>query len=457
MADGYLPFLNKTEAQVEEAQRKLVHHSLHAALGMLYQFASNHRIQIPREVYIHKAHVFLTTEENGESLDTPEQMLAAIEVNFPDQFTQMRAYNLLAKSLGFDLSLKTSGHKSIESIEEKMTRRGLEIDQIQDIVRVTAVSRDIDALEHFKSQFKHRILAEESKTDSSKDFNYKVRPWMMTKTGIMKEGIYTKIDDIAAEILLVPREQARVAARISHIFYEVVRSWDAYTQDKASYEETPTQRKREMPEALKAKRAAVVDLYNSIADMANTLGNEKPLDPNYFRKVNNLLLTINTNSLTFDENSEGALLSAKESDYKKVQKKMPYSDIFKTSADLLRYRDYIYSAGRKIAQDSKPMLPLPRLNVDDADAKINQAVVGLTLFTLVTHACYMQHATPEMRSRWLELAVEVNHKSRVKMVGNKEKPDNVIPLPILESMAQGANGAQIIPIPQYIAPHKRSA
>lgn len=416
--------IGKTPEQVECAQQMLVNTTIHFALEKLYAHVrEDDKTELCTKLHVYGRDLDLVNREN-HPCQTADEAMEAILREFPDEFDRVRAYNQLAKANHFDFSIKSSGCKQADSFEGKQTRRQLRPEEISDVVRLTVVSTKLERLDSYLEELRgvfrghHPSIPMETPPKSDK-----IKPWQMNNTAVLKHVLNTKVDNISAEIQAVPRHQARLATRISHTFYEIVRGWSGYCVRRDAYlaqkEELSPIRQAKEEQAIAQERHALIDRYNGIVAIMNDMVLRDELPPNYLAKVNKRFASNDMNSMTFDEDYEGG-----EHIDATTTGNPHYSDIFKTMKDVDHYREYLRLQCKELffTKQDQPLgngkrgdvyygtvvqpLPLSHASHDEADDAISKKLYDMQYCAQMTHACYMRQAPKEMRALWVNKALD---------------------------------------------------
>ena len=366
--------------KVAQAQHTLVNTAISVALDMAFEAAQEQG----------KPMANTWGETKKETFDNLTTMII-------DDRKRVRAYNQLVKPIGvtshFDLSLKSSGAKTEESIKAKMIRRQTEdMAQISDVVRLSAVSGDITILDSFANRVKAAL--EKVHHESCGKQTSELESWEVRANGLMHKVLKSEVDHVAAELQFLPRQQAHMATRITHKYFEAIRLLD---------EENPS---------VQSKKK-FIDGYNKLATWMNDVFKKAPLTDYDVVRANHLLLTNDANAVTFDSVTEGGESPANDrpSDSQQV---FGYERIFKDVRDL---RDYVTAVQHCVHEGCAPLtMPMKKLNPSLAESNdkdvFSSASNNLLRLTQITHAYYMREAPEPMRNQFVKLAQKINHKSR---------------------------------------------
>lgn len=362
-----------TRAQ-QVAQEKLVDQSLRIAIDMLYEKLGDKVNPI----------------RDGVSLGKDKEEVLATLRALPTEFARFGAFNGLAKRNKYDLSLKSSGKKELDSAERKMAVRG----KVKDLVRITVISGDVDVLDEFVQRQQKAIEAEEK-------VKVEPEPWHVRPNAQLEKVTQSTINGFGAEVQYLPREQAQVANRISHRYYKVLRKYD--TIKKLEHDD---------PEY-----AGWISSYNRLADFINILTSQKlsKISKPLLIDANDALLTSDRSSVTFDESGpEGGETSPSA-----------FSAIFETRTDLRDYRNYLRSMGIDGA--------MPKLVAAESTAEeVAFAKKQLDNVNQITHAVYMREANPAMRDLWTREALRTNSLAKDESLKVDNKLISLIALDAVE-------------------------
>ena len=425
MARTIRQITGKTAAEIKAAQDQLVNVTVDLALEELYAYAKSKKMIIenpsvvlepranPLDLHAADKQKIPLLNNDHKPCTTADETMQAILRTCDNEFERVLAYNQLAAAYGFDLSIKTSGSKKIGSIIAKDMRDQGKADKGSDadIIRVMATSSDLELLNTFEK--KHSMAVNKLNNSFGSIDNYQnEKGWKLTLRGHLQRGIYKKLNGVGSELMLVPREQADIAARISHKYFEVTRGWETYQQDNE-----PTARKRQN----------VIKDYNAMAEMLNQLGSGEALPQSTMHSFNKVIRTADTSVVTFDNVSEGGAHldpHAETIAAKDVTGHQPYSPVISRYRDLADYASFLYDV---------KTTPMPILAPDASDKEITQGMKRLDYAAQATHVCFMRHASPEWRLLWAACAEKLN-----KTVGSTEIHPTMI-----ESMKEGFSGPKI--------------
>jgi hypothetical protein len=386
-----------TREKVNAAQHKLVNTAISVALDMAYEAAKNQGKPM--------ANIWGQTKE-----ETLNNLINLVE----DDRKRVREYNKLVKPIGitacFDLSLKSSGAKTPESIARKLeTKERSSASRITDVVRMSAVSEDISILDKFSSRMEKKLLDGESKKPR-KPVTI-LEGWRLGANGMMNNVIKSSVDGITAEIQLLPRQQARMGTRITHKYFDAFRILDSHP--------LTSERKEDF-----------IQKYNKIARWVNKVSKDVPLNDFYVLSANRLLLTNDMSSVTFDAVSEGGEAASNGTSMQHANNALKihgYERIFKNVDELSYYvaglRKYIASEDCAPLQIPMPIITKTSIDADDM-MPLYEARTRLLRLTQITHAFYMEAAPKETREIYANMAHALNAKT--PDTGAKVIPESII-------------------------------
>ncbi|MEI6730834.1 MAG: hypothetical protein WCL30_06195, partial [Pseudomonadota bacterium] len=294
-----------SEARLKFAQDKLVNRTLELALDGLYANSRSALCDVDTDIKIKaeeqdaqgqtvkKYTVVKLLNEQSEPCKNAEELLQAIIKMFPDsnpnyEFDRIGAYNYIASQNRYDLSIKSAGHKSLSSIEEKIGR-GRNVFDIGDMARLTMISQHPNIL----NAFAYKAFG----SDSLEEQN--CENWEVNKTGVLKRVTKFNIDAIGSEVQFVPREQSQVM-RISHKMYGAVRYFDVYERLKMGTEKEEDSNPQDIDKA----KAELIEKYNEMAKLINILISDQTLPAKYHQDVNKILASKDMDSFTYDSQGE---------------------------------------------------------------------------------------------------------------------------------------------------------
>jgi hypothetical protein len=245
-----------------------------------------------------------------------------------------------------------------------------------------------------------------------------IEPWSMRSNAMLSKIIKTSIHGVGTEVQFLPREQARMAARITHHLYKVSRTYEDATKSLDAMKDQQKEISRLMssnePEdkrkfaVITAKAEAAVksiDAYNQIARFMNKLGSEETMSTADMDAANAMLKNMDASNQTFDEiGQDGSSTTG-------------YSPIFKTLNDLKTYRAYMKSQGAAIG-----LFQLPEVTKDTPRKEMEVAMMQLFRCNQLTHACYMGDASEAMRNLWVKHA----HETNANLPADKKIPEGAI-------------------------------
>ncbi len=424
------------ETAREEAQTKLSNRALGLAVDFFYE-------HMQKKGWEPVTTVTITDKDDKPREialgDSKEAVLKSLD-ELDSEDMRLRAFNLLAKKNGYNLTLKSSGAKTAESIARKQSFPGKENNPISDEVRIIVVSSHIDILDRFATRFQELLSADNpnpralAKDGRQNKITPVIEEWSMKAKALLNKCIKNSVDGFGAEVQFLPREQARMAARISHRFYQVLRMHHDVTQ---SFKGLPTGQKSFKEHMIELSAQAMTDNekllelqgildkiershemiedYNRIAGFLNRLGSDEVMREKDREEANALLKTNDDSSQTLDEVSEGGELAnggkkdSKGGEQTKNDKKdstgskKKYSPIFKTMKDIMSYRSYMQEKGQKI-----DLFPLPMIDEASSPADVEAAMMRLATCSQLTHACYINDAQTPFKNMWVKKAREVN-------------------------------------------------
>lgn len=346
-----------TEAHKRAAQTQLVNTSLRVAAAMLFE-------QVPQGGW--------NVEAAG--CHNREQLMAML-VAIPDDGERIARFSQIARDNGFALAFKSEGMKSQKSIVAKLQRKGPNFKEadLTDLVRISAFSEDVEQLD----EFAHR-LQEELVTPVHTGI---LEGWHLKQSGALLNVLKSQADGINCEVQFIPRQQARLATRITHHFYKIMQDYDALDEKTVSSK----------------KLAAIVARYNNVATMINQLASDETLNQSEIRKkINELLSSPAYDYLALDEAAEG--ISRPD--------EVRYSEIFKTNRDIQQYRQFFRQLGPAL-----DLAPMPILDETATYAQLDRPMMQLLNCAQITYAGYIQDAPEKLRNRWVALAQGLNRLS----------------------------------------------
>lgn len=331
-------------------------------------------------------------------------------LDIENEFIRVRSFNQLAKNNHFDLSIKTAGAKAPESAKRKKSIPGLESKPLKDEVRVSLVSSDKDVLDTLST----RLLQKLTPKTKVEGLPSNIQPWFMRNNGLIQQVLQTSVDGFGAEIQFLPREQARMATRITHHFFKVIRthdemikSFEALPDDikahvngllhKATHEHDDQAAKQAATIMNKLRRSnQMLSDYNDLAQFLNRLGSAETTDSDR-HTFNEMLVSKDKSTQTLDEVSEVGTA-------KGTARQQPFSDIFKTPHDFESYALFMHDMGKQL-----DLFPLPLLDTKSSATDVEAAMEKLLTCSQLTHTCYMRDAKFPMKQLWVEKAV-ANHE-----------------------------------------------
>jgi hypothetical protein len=386
------------------AQSRLIDTALRLAVDALYAKCSAEHWEVD------------TVLADGRNLGgTKAAVMEAIR-NSGDEYKQVRTFNLLAKKNGFDLSLKTSGMKTPDSMQRKLEMYP-EI-PLHDAARMSVVSSDPEQLNGFTNAIKQAI--DNMQDDEDKKYSYRpnIEPWGMRANAILFQRLKTSIHGVGTEVQFLPREQARVATRISHHLFEVSRVYEDAIDSIDSLDDPgrdiATLAKSSDP-AEKAKAIMLIqkmeateqslNAYNQIARFMNKLGSDDIMSAIDKDAANEMLKELQESNQSYDEEGQDG------------SEKPGHSPIFKTLNDLKTYRTYMKTQGQAMG-----LFPLPEVSQNTSRRDMEAAMLKLFRCNQLTHACYMGDASEPMRNLWVKHA----HASNANLDDAKKIPAGAI-------------------------------
>ena len=324
-----------------------------------------------------------------------------------NEFKAARTFNKIAQANGVDISLKTSGAKSVGRMDKKA--QGLSgttyawgseehiknLSYATDQVRLTVVSSHVDVLDECCNRVRSKLDAMRSPDHPCET----LEDWFMRPRAILSKVLKSGIGEINAEVQFLPRQQARCGARITYKYSTFARLFD---EAMASDGDTLA------AEDIKAFNKAIAE-YNEVAKAINELIADAPIDASMYARMNELLATDQQSTQTYDTGTEGGAEPKKKSP--KWDK--PFTPIFKKPQQLFEYASFLKENMPKIGIDAMPVItPLNEAeSMDKAEANthisdIKGAIKGLAQ---LTHICYMRSAKEPMRDLFVSKAMELNN------------------------------------------------
>jgi hypothetical protein len=416
-----MPIKDKPEKETDRARIKRAREAAQKKLG---DVALKLAVRFLYEHFEKTGWEPTTTLKDGQKLGKTEAEVLETLTSIEDEYSRLRTFNQFAKENGYNLTLKSKGAKTPESIGRKINHPDKAGKPISDEVRITVVSSDIVILDRFAEQLQAALTAESQKQESQPDnlrqrtFTPAVEEWSMQGSALLNKVIKNSVDRFGAEVQFMPREQARMAARITHHFYKISRTHDDVTK---SFADLPTEKDKftefmgnlgrqaafdneslkkliDIRRKLKAKIEMMED-YNRIAAFLNKLSSHEVMGQKDRDEANDMLKNMDTSSFTLDEASEGGEQG------NRGQKE--YSPIFKTMKDIMSYRTYMQEKGREIG-----LFPLPHIDQTTSPAKVEAAMYKLRVCSQLTHACYINDAKTPVRNLWVKEARKANANLR---------------------------------------------
>jgi hypothetical protein len=420
--------LNKPESlpaveTLQSAQNKLVDMTLRSAVHMAYQAQKQsgkpfkELLLSPQCEVLYPAKATDLSQMRYFGGKMTEQHTLETLLSIPDDRLRVRAFNQLVKPNGpetfsFDLSLKSAGAKSEDRIKQQLQRSGCQDwRSVSDLSRMMAVSGDIGLLDQLRNEVQKRLQdkfpkqsadyiqkVEAENKDKKMGKTHGIEDWYCRPSGLLQSVLKTRIwppgdtteNGFGAEVQFLPRQQAHMATRITHVYYEASQLLDGKGEPKENRQEF-------------AQR------YNAIARWLNALTAHvgKPFTEAEVVAANALLLTKDENAKTFDEGFDG---SADQT---------VYSKIFKNTDELAHYAKQVVAYS---AREGVKLFPaggaLPLLEEQAGKTEIATARQALLRLTQITHACYMAEAPQAMK----ELYVRQSHQVNVPALADRLPP-----------------------------------
>jgi hypothetical protein len=368
------------EQKIEKAQASLVNTTIALALDMIAeQCKRNGKPLINTFVPYQNA--------DGKPLP-PEEVKAKLYkvlTETENEYLRLRQLNLVARRNHTDISLKSSGAKTEDSVRDKILRRHMSFDDVTDFARITVVSGNLEFLDDYANRIQQRIH-DEQKPAPQKEA---MEPWKMRDRGLLHKVLKTQVADINSEVQFVPRQQARISTRVTHKFSIVDRDMDVLEELQKS----------DSAEAAKKQQSLLKD-YNALVDVIGRIIKKPTLDEKDLKAINKELASKDYSKYAFDEASEGAAKAGRD------HKRKIYSPIFKTLEDLQTYANYL----RKVTPDLgvNNLNPITENAGVVTDEQLQLMRSNMLSLAQATHFCYMVDAPPPMRNLFIEKAFELN-------------------------------------------------
>ena len=368
------------EQKIEKAQASLVNTTIALALDMIVEQCERNHAPLKNT---------FVRYQNADGTPLPlaevKAQLYKVLTETENEYLRLRRLNLVARENQTDISLKSSGAKTEESVREKMQRRRLSFDEVTDFARITVVSGNLEFLDNYADRIKQRIHDEQNPALQKES----MEPWEMRERGLLHKVLKTQVADVNSEVQFVPRQQARISTRVTHKFSRVDRDMDLLEELQKS----------DPAEAAKKKQSLVSD-YNMLVGVIARILEKPTLDKDDLNQINKALASNDYSKYAFDEESEGASNSGLD------HKQKLYSPMFKNLSDLQTYADYL----RKVTPD----LGVTNLNPIQQDASVvtheQLQLVRNNMRSLAqaTHFCFMREAPEPMRNMFIEKAYALN-------------------------------------------------
>jgi hypothetical protein len=301
---------------------------------------------------------------------TPEEAMAQL-LKIADDNERIVAFDRIARDNGLDLEFKSNGAKSAARAAEKAAERKIEQHELSDHVRLSVFSGKLELI----NEYAERLHAQAGGN---------MEPWHLKRSGALLKVLKCRVQGINGEVQFLPRQQARLATRITHHFFKILREYDALE-------------KQEHPDP--QRLASVIERYNAVAHAVNELASTATLDQPAMRNaLNTLFSSDDFSGLALDEKTEG------------VNRKptADYSPIFKTNEDIQDYRIFFQTMGQKLK-----LVPMPQVAADAPIEDLMAPMMKLLQCSQITYAGYMQEAPEDLRNLWVSLAYELNHEHTV--------------------------------------------
>lgn len=365
------------------------------------------------------------TAVEGRTFGNNEERVVQLLCNIPGEFKRVRTFNQIAKKNGFNLSIKSAGCKTPRSIQRKQSIPGMSRAPLTDEVRISFVSSNVELLNQLAITMRDALQP----ATEPDNIPTNIEPWFMRASALLSQIVKTSVDDFGAEIQFLPREQARMATRITHHFLKILRAYDDVTKSfegtdpkshiaslAAAAAKGDQNAAKEISTATRKINQAnkMLGDYNKLASFLNHLASNETLGTQDVGRFNTMLRSLDESSQTLDEVSEGGEPNGHAHDDKK---KKNFSPIFKTTKDFISYRMFMTEEGTKIK-----LFPLPTLNSESAPGEVEAAMNKLRTCSQLTHACYMKDAEEPFRKLWIEKATATN----ANLAADCRIPENAI-------------------------------
>lgn len=378
--DNLLLLLHDKAGHCEKiAQNKLVNLTIRLAVDALYDHCAQEHWAV------------LTTPDGWDKSlgETKEDVLKNL-TRIDNEFDRVKTFDKLAKANDFPLRLKTAGAKSKESTKRKQCTSAYANGRpLPDQVRITAMSSDLSLLNRLADILQKTISSQLAQPNTQ--LSTEIEDWEMNTTGMLRKVLKNNVDGLGAEVQILPYEQAKMPARITHHFFSITRVYDQLTKAHPNIELnapffTPMPLKDVAP---------LIENYNEVAQFMNQCASNEPMSNEDRLAINDVLKSLDASPQTLDESSEV--------DGEKSGKTKNYSPIFKTMADIKSYRSYMRKHG-----EAMNLFPLPELSTDSTHAEVATAMMKLTRCSQLTHSCYIHKAPEAMRNLWVQKAHDNN-------------------------------------------------
>ena len=368
------------EQKIEKAQASLVNTTIALALDMIVEQCERNHAPL-KNTFVR----YLKADGTPLPLEEVKAELYKALTKTENEYLRLRQLNLVARENKTDISLKSSGAKTEESVREKMQRRHLRFDEVTDFARITVVSGNLEFLDDYANRIKQRIH-DEQKPAPQKEA---MEPWEMRERGLLHKVLKTQVEGINSEVQFVPRQQARISTRVTHKFSRVDRDMDLLEELQ----------KTDPAEAAKKKESLVADYNMLVGVIAHIL--EKPvLDKDDLNQINKALASNDYSKFAFDEESEGATTSGLD------HKQKIYSPMFKTVQDLQTYADYLREVTPKLGVTN--LKPIQQDAAAVSQEQLQLVRNNMRSLAQATHFCFMREAPEPMRNLFIEKAYALN-------------------------------------------------
>jgi hypothetical protein len=374
------PLQEFDEKKIEQAQQSLVNTTIALALDMIVEQCERNGKPLINTFVPYK-------NADGTPLQPKEVKAELYKVltETENEYLRLRRLNLVARENQTDISLKSSGAKTEESVRDKILRRHMSFDDVTDYARITVVSGNLEFLDKYADDIKRRIHDEQNPAPQKED----MEPWKMRDRGLLHKVLKTQVADINSEVQFVPRQQARISTRVTHKFSIVDRDMDVLEELQKS----------DPAEAPKKQQSLLKD-YNALVGVIGRILEKPTLDDDDLKAINKALASKDYSKYAFDEASEGAAKAGR--DYKRKI----YSPMFKNLSDLQTYADYL----RKVTPDLgvTNLKPIAEKAGVVSPEQLQLMRHNMLSLAQATHFCYMVDAPEPMRNLFIEKAYALN-------------------------------------------------